>query len=122
MTRFAKYPDQWIVHLVKTAVERVIADAENQLSDIQSAWFSNSGWGFGFGQDCIRGEVALRPAGLEGLPITNVENACAGGSTSLHHGGLGVASGLYELLAGDWSGKGVSRRQRKNVQGFLVRL
>jgi len=35
--------------------------------------------------------------GIEAIPITNVENACAGGSTAFHHAWLGVASGLYDI-------------------------
>jgi acetyl-CoA acyltransferase len=118
MTRFAKYPDQSIKDLVKTALDRVMADAGIQLSDIQSAWFSNSGWGFGFGQDCIRGEVALRPAGLQGLPITNVENACAGGSTGLHHAWLEVASGQYDCVLAIGAEKGYLDDKGKMFKGF----
>jgi acetyl-CoA acyltransferase len=32
----------------------------------------------------IRGEVALRSLGIEGIPIVNVENACATASTAFH--------------------------------------
>ncbi len=49
------------------------------------------------GQDCIRGQVALRPLGIEAIPINNVEKACAGGGTAFHHAWLGVASGLYDI-------------------------
>ena len=36
------------------------------------------------GQDLIRGEIALRSMGIEGIPVTNVENACASASTALY--------------------------------------
>jgi acetyl-CoA acetyltransferase len=48
-------------------------------------------------QHAIRGQVALRPAGVEGIPITNVENACAGGSTAFHGAWKDVASGLCDI-------------------------
>lgn len=118
MTRFSKYPDKSIKDLTKAALDRVIADAGVKLSDIESAWFSNSGWGFSFGQDCIRGEVALRPAGLQGLPITNVENACAGGSTALHHAWLEVASGQYECVLSIGAEKGYLEDKEKMFKGF----
>lgn len=34
------------------------------------------------GQGCIRGQVALRPLGIDTIPITNVANACASGATA----------------------------------------
>ncbi|MCK7505369.1 MAG: hypothetical protein MZV70_15670 [Desulfobacterales bacterium] len=55
-----------------------MADAPDiKISDIQSAWFANTTWGFFNMQHAIKGQVALRPLGIEGIPITNVENACA---------------------------------------------
>jgi acetyl-CoA acetyltransferase len=118
MTQFAKHMDKSIKVLAKIALERVIADAGVKLSDVEAAWFSNSGWGFSYGQDCIRGQVALKPAGLEGIPITNVENACAGGSTGLHHAWLGVASGLYECALAIGAEKGYLEDKEKMFKGF----
>ena len=118
MTQFAKHMDQSIKDLARVALDRVIADAGITLSDVEAAWFSNSGWGFSFGQDCIRGQVALRPAGLEGIPITNVENACAGGSTGFHHAWLGVASGLYECALAIGAEKGYLADKEKMFKGF----
>lgn len=118
MTQFAKHLDKSIKDLTKVALDRVVADAGVELSDIEAAWFANSGWGFSFGQDCIRGQVALRPAGLEGVPITNVENACAGGSTAFHHAWLGVASGLYECVLAIGAEKGYLEDKAKMFKGF----
>jgi acetyl-CoA acetyltransferase len=47
-------------------------------------------------QHSIRGQVALWPLGIEGIPITNIENACACASTALHCAYKDVASGMYE--------------------------
>ena len=71
------------------------------------------------GQESIRGQVALRPLGIESIPITNVENACAGGSTAFHHAWLGVASGLYDITMAVGAEK-VHHPNRYNVfAGFL---
>ncbi len=74
---------------------------------IQAIWFSNAGWG-DKGQTTIRGQVALKPMGIDGIPITNVDNACAGGSTALHNAWLGVAGGLYDITHGHRCGKALS--------------
>jgi acetyl-CoA acetyltransferase len=96
MTRFAKHLDRSVKDLVREAVEGALADAELPKEDLQAGWFSNSLWGYHSDQHCIRGQVALRPLGIEGIPISNVENACAGASTALHQAWMGVASGLYD--------------------------
>jgi acetyl-CoA acetyltransferase len=96
MTRFAKYLDRSIKYLTSAAMDLCLADAGVQKKDLEAVWFSNSTWGYFQNQQCIRGQVALREAGVEGLPITNVENACAGGATAFHLAWLGVASGLYD--------------------------
>ncbi len=96
MTRFAKYMDRNIKYLAGVALDTCLTDAGLQKKDPEAVWFSNSTWGYFQDQQCIRGQVALREAGLEGLPITNVENACAGGATAFHLAWLGVASGLYD--------------------------
>lgn len=94
--KFGKYLNHSIKDLSRESVSGALEDAGLNIADIQSVWFSNSGWGQ-LGQICIRGEVALRPMGIDCIPITNVENACAGGSTALHHAWLDVASGLYDI-------------------------
>ena len=98
MTRVNKYMDRSIKYLAGVALDACLSDAGIGKKDLEAIWFSNSAWGYFQNQQCIRGQVALREAGIEGVPITNVENACAGGATAFHHGWLGVASGLYECV------------------------
>lgn len=97
MTPFGKYPERQIKQLTAEAVQRLLADSPIPLEGIEAAWMSNSGWGMNTGQHCIRGQVALAPLGFEGIPVMNVENACAGGSSALHGAFLGVASGAYDI-------------------------
>src|SRR5205823_14457429 len=49
-------------------------------------------------QETIRGQVVLRKTGLMGIPIVNVENACASASTAFHLGWTAVASGMYDCV------------------------
>ena len=41
--------------------------------------------------------MALAPLGIRGIPITNVENACADASTAFHEAWMAVGSGLYDV-------------------------
>jgi len=95
--RFGKYLDKSIKDLAAQTVLPCMKEAGLEKNEIQALWFSNTNWGYSKGQDAIRGQVALRPIGIESIPITNVENACAGGSTAFHLAWLGVASGLYDI-------------------------
>jgi acetyl-CoA acyltransferase len=95
--KFGRYPDKGIKELAAETVSGVLADAGVTKEQLESVWFSNSAWGFSQYQHCIRGQVALRPLGIDAVPITNVENACASGSTAFHGAWKDVASGLYDV-------------------------
>jgi acetyl-CoA acyltransferase len=94
--KFGKHMDKSIKDLAIATAKGCLKDAGLNKEDIQALWFSNAGWGEA-GQMTIRGQVALKGMGIEGIPITNVENACAGGSTALHQAWYGVAGGLYDI-------------------------
>jgi acetyl-CoA acyltransferase len=95
--KFGKYLEKSIKDLAAETALASLKEAALDKKDIQALWFSNSNWGYAKGQDAIRGQVALRPIGIESIPITNVENACAGGSTAFHHAWMGVAGGFYNI-------------------------
>ena len=95
-TKFGKLPDRSIKSLTAEAVEKALQDAGLKTKDIEAAWFGNAGWGAWHNQHSIKGQVALRPLGFNGLAVINVENACATASTAFHGAYTAVASGLFE--------------------------
>jgi acetyl-CoA acetyltransferase len=64
--------------------------------------------------------VALSANGLEGIPITNVENACASGSTAFHGAWTAVKAGLYDCVLALGAEKLYSEDRAKTMQGFLA--
>ncbi len=84
MIRFNKYPDRDVRDMSHEVIRLALKDAGLRKEDLQAAYFSNSFWGLFSRQHSIRGQVALRSMGIEAIPVTNVENACAGASTALH--------------------------------------
>ena len=96
MTRFFKWLDRGIKDLTRESVTEALNDAGLQKDQIEAAWFANSTWGFFEGQDQVRGQVALGALGMHGIPISNSEGACGGGSQAMHGAWLAVASGAYE--------------------------
>ena len=84
MTALGKRPADTVKSLTAEAVRDALADAGAKVSDIEAAWFSNTRQPMLEGQNTVRGQIALRPLGLTGIPVVNVENACASGSTALY--------------------------------------
>ncbi|MBW2709132.1 MAG: thiolase family protein [Deltaproteobacteria bacterium] len=96
MIKFGKHMDKGIKALTGDALNAVLADCDLSLSDLEAAWFSNTGWGISDFQHGIRGQVALSANGLDKIPIINVENACASGSTALHSAWMAIKAGVYD--------------------------
>jgi acetyl-CoA acetyltransferase len=99
MTRFGRHLERSARDLVEEAVSEALADAEIEPRDVQAVYVGNAVSGLMSGQESIRGQVVLRRTGLLGVPIVNVENACASSSTALHLGWQAVASGMYDRVA-----------------------
>ena len=97
MTAFGKNPDSSIRSLAEEAVADALADAGAQPGDLEMAFFSNATAGILTGQEMIRGQVALRNTGILGVPIVNVENACASASSAFWLAHMAVASGQVDI-------------------------
>jgi acetyl-CoA acyltransferase len=98
MTKFGKYLEKSVKDLTGEALELVLRDCGLSCDTLEAAWFSNTFWGYYSSQHSIRGQVALSAHGLDGIPIMNVENACASGSTALHGAWTAVRAGLYDCV------------------------
>ncbi|MFZ5595912.1 MAG: thiolase family protein [Bacillota bacterium] len=118
MTRFGKYLDKGIKDLTGEALEITLKDCGLTRKEIEAAWFSNSTWGLHSDQHSIRGQVALSVNGLEGIPVVNVENACASASTALHSAWMAVKAGVYDCVLAIGAEKLYSEDRNKMMQGF----
>ncbi|MBI2170102.1 MAG: thiolase family protein [Actinobacteria bacterium] len=96
MTKFAR-SEAGVRPLAEEAVAAALDESGVDVSRIEAAFFANAVAGLITGQEMIRGEVALQNTGLSGLPIVNVENACASASSAFHLAWMSVASGLYDV-------------------------
>lgn len=97
MTRFGKFPDTTIRALAEEAVNGALDDAGVTAADIGMVFFSNAVAGLLTNQEMIRGQVALRYTGLLGVPMVNVENACASASSAFHLACMAVGSGAVDV-------------------------
>jgi len=98
MTRFAKHSDRGLKSLGAEAVRAAVADAGLELRDLEAAFVGNCAAGLVTGQESVRGQVILHPLGIGRIPIVNVENACASGSTALREACAWVTAGLHDVV------------------------
>lgn len=120
MTPFGRYLDKKIGDLAGEAITEAIQDAGNIKEHIEALWFANSAWGYFDNQHCIRGQVALRKLGFAGLPIVNVENACASGSTAFHSAWMAVKAGLYDCVLAVGAEKVYNTDREKMFKSFFT--
>src|SRR5262245_22137171 len=97
MTLFAKQPGRSLKDLTAEAVRAALADAALDAADVQACWFGNAVAGSITGQEMVAAQVTLRPLGLGGIPMFNVENACASASSAFHLAWQSVAAGMCDV-------------------------
>jgi len=92
--RFLEKP---LKELAYPAIWDALADAGISPTDVQIAYVGNSLGGLLTGQEGVRGQVVLQHSGVTGIPVINVENACASAATALRGAWLEVASGAADV-------------------------
>ncbi|MBM7063029.1 thiolase family protein [Pseudomonas sp. UL073] len=91
MTPFGRHAAS-MQDLTQTAVLGAVADAGAELGAVQAFYAANVFGGM------VLGQVLLRDLGLSGLPIYNVENACASGATGVHLACHALQAGIYDTV------------------------
>jgi acetyl-CoA acyltransferase len=92
-----QFTDKPLKDLAYTAIWGALDDAGAALADIEVAYVGNSLGGLLTGQEGVRGQVVLQHSGITGIPVVNVENACASAATALRGAWLEVASGAVDV-------------------------
>jgi len=97
VTKFGKHMDRNMKSLVAEAVGNALKDAGLAKEQLQGAWVGNAAQGLMEGQESVRGQVVLRAMGIGGIPVVNVENACASSATALNGAWAMVALGEIDV-------------------------
>lgn len=98
MHPFGRFPEKSLKDMVREATARALTDAGIGIKDVQAVYASNGMAGMLQGQEQIRGQSALRDIGIERVPIVNIDNACAGGSSALREAGLAIRAGAADTV------------------------
>jgi len=118
MTHFGKHLETGLKAIGAEAVQLAIKDAGITLDDIQAAYVGNAAAGLVTGQECIRGQVILRSIGMGRIPVVNVENACASGSTAVQQAAMMVSAGAYDIVLALGAEKLYSEDRKKSFAAF----
>jgi acetyl-CoA acetyltransferase len=97
MTVFGKHPDRSLRNLGYEACLNALTDAGVKPPEIQAGYCGNALAVALQGETGV-GQNAFWEVGIRGIPVVNVENACASGSTALREGWMAIAGGHYDLV------------------------
>jgi len=92
MIKFGRYPDKDVAELAAEAALLALKDAGMKITDIQLLASGNL-----FQANAMVGQRVLQQIGQTGIPIINVSNACATGSTAFREAYFAVGSGEYDV-------------------------
>ncbi len=98
MTPFTRHLDRSYASLTQEAVQMALRDAGAVNSDIDMAIYGSVAQAVMANEIVVPGEFALRGMGFTGIPVFNVENACASSSTALNIATTYVATGQAEVV------------------------
>lgn len=98
LTQFAEHWEKSFKELIAEAGVKAIEDSGLQRKDIQAVYGGCMASGRFVGQEHI-GALIADQLGLNPIPATRLEAACASGGVALRNGYLAVASGMYDIVA-----------------------
>ena len=91
MLKFGRYPDKDVIQLASEAALAAMKDAGVTIKDIEIVTSGNL-----YQSNAMVGQRIMKEIGATGVPVINVTNACATGSTAFREAYMSVASGAYD--------------------------
>jgi acetyl-CoA acetyltransferase len=92
MLKFGRYPEKDLPELGAQAILLALNDAGISLKDVEIMVSGNL-----YQANATVGQRILKEIGQTGIPVINVSNACATGSTAFREAYMSVASGAYDV-------------------------
>jgi acetyl-CoA acetyltransferase len=92
MHEFGRFNNKDYRELGAIAAKRALEDANMSMKDVQAAFCAN------VYEISASGHNVLERLGLPGIPIVNVENACASGASAVRLAYQAVKSGEYDIV------------------------
>jgi acetyl-CoA acetyltransferase len=92
MIKFGRYPEKTVPELGAEAALIALKDAGVTIKDVEMLASGNL-----YQSNAMVGQRILQQIGQTGMPVINVANACATGSTAFREAYMAVASGMYDV-------------------------
>lgn len=92
MIKFGRYPDRDVSQLAAQASLQALKDAGVEMKAVEALYSGN------LYQTSGSGQRILQQMGQTGIPVVNVANACATGSTAFREAYFAIASGAYDMV------------------------
>jgi acetyl-CoA acetyltransferase len=92
MIKFGRYPDKSVPELGAEAALIALKDSGLTIKDVEMFAAGNL-----YQSNAMVGQRILQQIGQTGIPVINVSNACATGSTAFREAYIAVASGMYDV-------------------------
>lgn len=89
---FGRWGDKSVIQLAEVAVRQALDDAGISFPQVQAAWLGAEFAGF------MEGRQLVQHFGWTGIPISQMQQACASGSAAFREAYLAVASGRYDTV------------------------
>ncbi len=96
-TRFGAFPDRDLRSLAVEAGQKALANANVRPAQIESFFLGNFAGPSFVGQNHLAPYVSTA-LGIQGVPATRVEAACASSGSAFYHGWTEVAAGVRDLV------------------------
>ena len=93
---FGKHPDKSLIEMGAEALVAALKDSGIRPSQVEAGFFTSALAGRLFG-DMTVGQNVFWEAGINRVPIVNVENACTSGSTAFYLAYNAVVAGQFDL-------------------------
>jgi acetyl-CoA acetyltransferase len=119
MTRFDRHVDRNLKSLVAEAVTGALEDAGIDKKQLNGVWVGNASQGVLEGQESIRGQIVMRAMGIDGIPVINVENACASSTTALHGARATIALGEMDVALVVGMEKMYFEDRKRSLKAFI---
>lgn len=97
MTVFGRHVQRSLDDLAREALQGALKDAACRVGDIGVAYYAGMTNGPLQGQIAIPGQVVFSKIGIEGIPVFNVENACASGSSAVNLAVQSLKAGVADV-------------------------
>lgn len=98
LTPFARHPDESLKALAAAAIDEALEDCGLTPDAIDMAFVANAVAALTTGQVSVVGQTVLSPVGIHGIPVYNIDNACAGSAAALNLATYAIAAGAAKRV------------------------